>query len=369
MNDPINDVDFSAGPAAHVAALPQLTSRDIEAAARSVVTAAAEARAREFTATGIVACNGIADPRPAWIDEVTGMCWVSIADGSTAFIVTSHPTLSQDGVCRDYGNSDPSQPEETQFEWILERFTYFHERWPSFPQTMGQHTDSAKAAIQSGQMTAIKPVADAVDRWTGKSQQHFKEYFLDPFLVNTLTNQQALLDELAVAMYAYEGILKQGRVDVKAIADQTVEALDSLSVGSGTDFTAVLGVVGIAFAVVTTVATAGTTTALTLGLIGAGLSAVQHVAAHQEVAGTTTEEVVDSLAEALDGLRQAMDAEEASIAEAVTKTTGEVQGYLSAATPADIATFLPNEPNEDGVTNLTDGEVPDHDEFHLHGQG
>ena len=172
-----------------------------------------------------------------------------------------------------------------------------------------------------------------------------------------------------MAMYAYEGILKQGRVDVKAIADQTVEALDSLSVGSGTDFTAVLGVVGIAFAVVTTVATAGTTTALTLGLIGAGLSAVQHVAAHQEVAGTTTEEVVDSLAEALDELRQAMDAEEASIAEAVTKTTGEVQGYLSAATPADIATFLPNEPNEDGVTNLTDGEVPDHDEFHLHGQG
>lgn len=361
---PVNDVDYSSGPASEVAGMEQLTSRDIEDAARRVVTAAAEACAREFdpgsycaVSHEIPSTDGTAT---AYLNRATFKYWVSI--GNNEFIITEHPTMGATFTRVQYGNNDPTQPEETQFEWIIEHFKYFHERWPSYPQTMGQHCDSAKGAIQSGQMTAIKPVSDAVDRWTGRAQQQFKEYFLDPFLVNTLTNQQALLDELAIAMYTYEGILKQGRIDAKTIAEQTIDALDSLDAGSGTSFTAVLSVVGIALAVVSTVATAGTTTALTLGLIGAGLQAAQFVASNQEVEGATAEEVLESLAETLDQLRQAMDAEEASIADAVTLTTGQIQGFLQASNPPEVATILPNEPTG-GVPNLTDGEVPSEDEF------
>lgn len=370
MND-ITDTDFSSGPAGHVAGLQQVTHQDVVSAAEAVVTAAANARAREFDDGSMVAIGmhvsdaGGVDPYgtyAGYYNRAEGEFWISLGDNR--FGITSHPTMGDSCYVRTYGNNDPTVPEEKQFEWIKDSFQYFHERWPSYPQTMAMHCDTAKAAIQSGQMTAVKHVDDVVDNWQGAAQQDFREYFLDPFLVNTLTNQQALLDEMAVAMYAYEGILKQGRIDAKTIAEQAVEGLDAIDVGGGLSFTAILGVVGVAVAVVTTVATAGTTTALTLGLIGAGVQAVSVVASEQTVEGATVDEILDSLDSTLDQLRLAMDAEEKSLADALVETTGQVNGYLEADNPNESGTFLPNEPVGDDVPNVTDGTVPSPGDFH-----
>lgn len=351
------DVDFAAAPADEVERIDVIPHQEVEQAAQAVVRAAVEARGREIVEDYAVGGGHAGEDgvyRPYLMDYATGDYYIPMENGW-------YNSATGENVSRD-----PREIDAGEYEWIIDYFTYFHERWPSYPQTMAQHCQTAKAEIQSGKMTPILAVGRAVSWWGGDARDNFLENFLDPFVSQTVTNQQALLDELAVAMHAYEAVLKQGRLDAKTIADQTVGVLDSTGHGSGGDVSVLLGVVGIAVAVVGTLLTAGTTTALTLGLIGAGLQTANlavKISEDQTIAGETVDEVLRTMAEVLDELRQAMDAEEDLIAEAVEKQADQVRDWLSSSSSLAMATILPNEPSEDGVTDITGGELPDRDEF------
>jgi len=351
----IADVDagYIQGRAQAVDDIESIPHQEVEAAAREIVRAAAEARTREF-----IQDSSIYDPETG---ETALHHWPS-----DEFYVPIGGGRYQNTTTQVVLDHNPREDvDESQYEWIVEHFDYFHERWPSYPRTMAEHCETAKTAIMSGEMTPFLSVAMTVSNdWAGAARDDFLDYFLVPF-GNAVTNQQLLLTELSAAMYGYEAVLRQARLDARHLANQTVNVLDSINTYSGGDAGTVLRVIGIGLAVVSTLATAGSTAALTFGLIGAGLQAAQLGAdlAEQDISGETVDDVLNQLVQRLGDLRTAMDAEEDEIAIAVEKTSDSVQSLLDSGDPLELATVLPNEPNEDGITNVTGGEVPGEDEF------
>lgn len=352
----IQDVDdgYILGRAQAVDDIESINHQAVEEAARAVVRAAAQARTREF-----ILDNGAVDPE-------TGELLEDLMHWPTGhFYIASRGGAYQNTTTGEVLSRDPREPDESRYEWILDQFDYFHERWPTFPRVMAEHCETARTAITSGRMTGYNTVAITVGSdWAGQARDDFMDYFLAPY-GNAVTNQQLLLTELSAAMYAYEAVLRQGRLDARHLANETVNVLESINTYSGGDATTVLRVVGIGLAVTSTLVTAGSTAALTFGLIGAGLQATQLGVdlAQKDVSGETADDVVQQLVQRLSDLRTAMDAEEDEIAEAVAKTADSVEALLGSSDPLELATILPNEPNDDGITNITAGDVPGHTEF------
>lgn len=352
----IQDVDsgYIQGRAEAVDDIELINHQAIEEAAQAVVRAAARARTREFLLD-----NGAVDPESGELLEdlmhwPTGQFYIA-QRGGTYMNTTTGEVLAR----------DPREPDESRYEWVVSQFEYFHQRWPAFPRTMAEHCETARTAISSGEMTGYNSVAITVGSdWAGQARDDFMDYFLAPY-GNAVTNQQLLLTELSAAMYAYEAVLRQGRLDARHLANRTVDVLDSINTYSGGDASTVLQVIGIGLAVTSTLVTGGGTAAITFGLLGAGLSAAQLGAdlAEKDISGETADDVVQQLVQRLADLRTAMDAEEDEIADAVTTTADSVEDLLGSSDPLELATILPNEPNDDGITNITAGDVPGHDQF------
>jgi hypothetical protein len=346
MGETITDVDFSSAAMRKVDEIQLIPHQEVAQAAADVVRAAVEARRRE-----IVVDMGRYNPNSglyAYQDTATGGVYLPTDDGQYLNTITGQAVVG----------GDPTQIDPAQYQWIPEAFVYFYERWPSTARALAEHCENAKRSIQSGRMTPIVGVSETVaNNWGGTARNNFHDYFLAPFITTAVTNQQALLDELAVGMYAYEGLLRQARVVAMDIAAKTIDALDGImpdDVGLSGD--QVLGTVGVVLGIVTAVATGGSGVGVSLGLIGAGLSAVSVVAAGQ-ISGETVDEVLQSLRTTLEQRRQEMDGVEEAIAAALEETRGGVAESLG-GDPLDVGTVLPNEPEADGVPNLTAGEVP-----------
>jgi hypothetical protein len=346
MGETISDVDFSSAVMRKVDQIQTIPHQDVEQAAQDVIRAAVAARGREIVEN--ISHYNYTSRRYALDDTATGGTYMPTDDGRYIYTSTGEVMAG-----------DPRQIDPGQYQWIIEEFRYFHERWPSFPRTMAEHCEDAKKTIQSGRMTPILGVSETVaSNWSGTASDNFHDYFLAPFVMRAVTNQQALLDELAVAMYGYEALLKQARVVAMDIATQSTNALDSLMPeAAGISGEQALGMAGVVIGVVTAVATGGTAVGVSLGLIGAGLSLVGMLAASPRIGGDTVDEVLQSLRTTLDQRHQEMDDVEESIATALGKTDAEVAKHLDGS-PLDVGTVLPNEPDADGVPNLTAGELP-----------
>jgi hypothetical protein len=354
---PIDDVDagYIQGRAQAVDDIEIINHQAVEEAARAVVRAAAEARTREFIMDGAGA-----------VDAETGELLENLMHWPTGhFYIAERGGTFLNTTTGEVLSRDPREPDESRYEWVVSQFEYFHERWPSYPRVMAEHCETARSAITSGEMTGFNSVAITVGSdWAGRARDDFVDYFLAPY-GNAVTNQQLLLTELSAAMYAYEAVLRQGRLDARHLANEAVNVLESINTYSGGDALTILRVIGIGVAVTSTLVTAGTTAALTFGLLTAGLTASQLGVelARKEISGETADEVVQQLVQRLADLRTAMDAEEDEIAEAVAVTADSVEALLGSSDPLELATLLPNEPNDDGITNITGGDVPGPDEF------
>ena len=257
-----------------------------------------------------------------------------------------------------------SMVDRSQFDWITQRYLYFHERWPSSAGAMAEHLQAAKEYLRAGQMTPINTVSDVTDAWAGEAQHDFKAYFLDPMIATTVSNQQLMFDELTVAMQGYESILRQCRHDAVAIADKVIPVLESIGQKTPTDTQTFLAVLGIAVGVIATVTSGGAATGLALGLIGSGISLVSTgLSAAQDFNGDTVDSVMEQLKKATGDLKSAMDNEEQAIANGLSKTVTQMDQWLASSDPLTIATILANEPNDDGTVDISDGSVPPESQF------
>ncbi|MEV0649459.1 hypothetical protein AB0I28_29800 [Phytomonospora sp. NPDC050363] len=320
----IVDVDFTPAPADELNSVSVIPWSDVKEAADLIVQAAITAR---------------------------------VAEIHQADVLNEGPTVGDAQRYREMVN-------DADFDWIGEKFQYFYERWPAFAGGIASSLQEAKQSLLSGRMTPINNVADVTDAWAGEAQHDFKSYFLNPMLTQAVSNQQLMFDELTVAMQAYESILRQCRHDAVAIARETIKVLDSITDKTPEDVQVTLGVLGVAVGVVATVASGGTATGLTLGLIGSGISAVSTgVSAAQNINGDTVESVMSQLRTTLDDLKEAMDNEEQAIADGLAETETKLQGWLSSSDPLTVGTILANEPNDDGTTDISDGHVPPESEF------
>ena len=175
-------------------------------------------------------------------------------------------------------------------------------------------------------------------------------------MVNGITNQQVVISELGVAMYAYGAILRQGRIDALAIADKAIKVLDAISEKSANEFKVTLGVIGAGVAAVTAIRGA-TKIDIGLGLLGASLSAISTgVDAAQEGASATVEAAMNSLSVMFENLRTAMDDQERGLAAALDKSKEAVLESVRAGY-SEARVLLPVEPDND-TTDISDGDVP-----------
>jgi hypothetical protein len=369
MADGITDTHFAAGPREEVERIENVPWSDLEAAARDIVRAATEARSQEFVydslSSGYDPETG--QPRYNYQDYATGDFWIQ--QGTSEWMNTTTGEVI---------NHDPRNVDPAQYQWVVDAYVYFYERWPSFPLAMAQECEDAKAAIQEGQMSALTTAANITwTGWGGDAQRNFTQFFMDPF-ENAVGNQQTVLDELAVGMYAYAAMLKQARLAAKTTATEVINVLDSVGETNPAEAAlaiqigiAVVGVVVAVAAFAAAPVTAGTSVALGAGLILAGLdggaAVVQGVQlSGQEkppLSGGTVDEVMGKLRTALTALKHDMDTIEQNIANLVTQSSDKVNDWLTSTEPQEKASLLPNEPDDDEVTNVTGGQVPAPDEF------
>lgn len=358
MGNGIVNTAFASGPKEKADAIENVTPMEVAAAAADVVRAAVEARQEEFVQDPSSSVDPeTGEPRYNYQDYATGDMWIQTS--SNQWMNTS----TQQTI-----DHDPREVDPAQYQWVLDKFEYFYDRWASFPEAMGDHCEAAKRAIESGQMAAFGSVKDIVTNgWGGDAQVAFTDFFLEPF-ANAITNQQQMLDELAVAMYAYTALLKQAKIDAKMAADSAVKVLDGLNDRNPPDAKTIIAVVGVVVSVVATVSTAGSAAPLAFGLISAGISGAGIVAGElqrqqeKDLSGGTVDEVLDKLSTALDQLKSDMDGVEENLAGPVSEAASRVSELIGSDDPYDKATILPNEPNDD-VTDVTGGHVPDHTEF------
>jgi hypothetical protein len=354
----IKDINNSGRVAAKVAELEEVSAFEVEERAQEVVNAAVRARKKEFEeGGGYYTDPNTGESMPRLVDTATGKNYV--------YRHRTDQWETMEGQVVD----DPRNVDPAQYQWVIEKFKYFHQRWPTFAGTLAYHSDEAKAAITSGRMAPIETVGDIVATgWGGQSRDNFKEFFLDPF-GNAVTNQQQVLDELGCSMYAYEALLQEGQIDAKKTADETIKILDGLSESSPPDAETVIKVVAVVAGVVGVIASGGSGLIIGAGLVGAGTGAAELIAKdvseqekNRKLNGGTVDEVLEKMKGALDELKQDMETVEQNLAEAVGEVSTAVNGYLNNANALDVATILPNEPDND-VPDVTDGEVLGGDDF------
>ncbi|HEY8471530.1 MAG TPA: hypothetical protein VIL37_02715 [Natronosporangium sp.] len=356
----ITDTDYSAGPADRVRAMEAPSVWDVAERAAEVVNAAVRARQKEIMPGPSVGYN-----------EDTGeqmMHYDDLATG-TSYTYMGNNRWVNNNTGEDV--DDPRNIDPAQYQWIIDDFKYFHERWDSYPMAMAMECEAAKAAIQEGEMSALL-TADQIawNGWGGDAQRHFTQFFLDPFVQTAVTTQQTVLDELAVAMYAYAALLKQARIDAKLLADKAIQALDGLHESNPPEATTVIKIAAAVVGVVGAIASGGGTLVVTLGIIGAGLGGAEVIAEgitepekSRPIEGSFVHEVLDKLRELLQEMKSDMDKVEENIGKQIEEAAGQVNGWLTSSDPEEVSTILPTEPDDD-IPNVTDGEVqPGSDDF------
>lgn len=355
-SNPVSTIQDAAAygeVAARAATTPLVKISEVETAIEELITAAAEARSREFETIGPGGVHN-GEETQQLVDSATGAVWVPSGGG---YVRTD--TMEQ--------IADPREPDASAYEWLAEEFRYFHERSPNAPQTIARHTQAARNALDSGQMSQLIPVGKATSRWGGKAAETFNDYFLAPFANHTVSRQQEAIEILTVTMHAYDELLKQARIDAVAVAEKAKAILDKMGVTTGWQTgSLILNVAVVTWDVINTVKS-GPGIDAAEGLIGSAfdLAAAVNDASpqpkHPELAGATVDDVLDTVKQALTELRQLMDDEEQRLAEPVTNMTELVLGLLNSDTIDEVGAILPSEP--DNRPGLTDGDNPSMDEF------
>lgn len=334
MNNPIKDVDLSSG------ALGELENRipdyppghEVESAVEALVTAAVKAREyeRDQAAKGALATNVLP------------------------------PTYDQ----------DPEGEVESACPDLKARFLYFYERSPIYPATVRGELQAAKTAISSAQLSPMAGLDGVLAHWAGDTKDDFLKFFVNPMISFAIPNQQAALDDMIVAMTAYEGLLRAAHMDAKVLADEAAEVLNSLDDWTSEDTQQVLDMVGIGIDVASSDSGDGTgkaTLSTKLGMVGIGISAVEAVA-DTNIDADGALDVMAQVDTILTGMKTIMDGEEEAMAETMRTSLSEIQTTIAADEPLDSASILPLEPKSDGTPNLTDGKTPHgYPNFYPHG--
>lgn len=254
------------------------------------------------------------------------------------------------------------------------RFLYFYERFTAYPQTVSGYLQQAKTALSSARLSPMNNVDDAMVHWAGESKHDFMTYFVNPMIDFAVPNQQAVLDDLIVAMSAYEGLIQAAHVDAKVVADEATQVLDSLNDWTSEDTQQLLDMVGIGIDI------AGSDEGINggskkatlsgkLGLVGIGISAVETgVNASTNIDSDGALDVMREVDKILTDMKTTMDAEEEAIRDALNTSLGAIQGVLNSDESLDSATLLPLEPKGDNTPNLTEGKTPHgYPNFYPHG--
>lgn len=262
----------------------------------------------------------------------------------------------------------PRKQEWVNANWgdLPERWKFFTERSVDMPANLASSFQSAKQNIQWAHLSEINTVISATDHWAGLAKTSFQTNFLNPLVNQTISCQQLLFDELTVAANSYEAVLRGLLKDGKELGDDTIKVLDSFADCTKDDANSALATAGIAVGILTTVASGGAALPLTLGLIGGGISAAEKATSESSISQDTVEDVMNQLYKEIDEIMEDAKKEEEQIAAGLRKSVTDVKKFLSSSDPLEKATLLPHEPTGDGVSNVTDGEVPPPGEFHPH---
>ncbi|HIV56329.1 MAG TPA: hypothetical protein H9902_00090 [Candidatus Stackebrandtia faecavium] len=267
----------------------------------------------------------------------------------------------------EVGNSSARRPiPESQqdtagdYDWIDARFEPFFKRPPSAVYAMTRHLRSAKTPLHSGGMTSFNSVESAVDDWGGAAQRHFMDYFISPFPL-AVTNQQAIIEELNAGLLCYAEVLREGQVAALEIAIETTNSLDALSSGIFGDDGGIvaLSVLAAAAGVASAIPTGGF--GITLAIIGGGSGIGGTIAGlsgdeEKPISGGTVEEVLQSMQDTLDKLKDNMEEAEKAIATDWTISSDTIADKLRSVSDNSKSSILPHEPTNDGIPNLTSGD-------------
>lgn len=246
-----------------------------------------------------------------------------------------------------------------EWPWITERFGYFHERPFEEAESAANAVEASLAELRSSNMGALRSVDTSLGGWSGKARDAFTVDFANPLAQTVIAEQQRLLGELQAAMWAYDAVLRQGRLNGYNLAVETTKVLRSLTETSPNDAKVALGILAVVVSVITTFEAGGSGAAIALGLLGAGVSGASTGIDGASISGSTTADVMASLATALDDLTAEMNAAEQAIATAISATQEAVEWDLSHPESKLLPT-VPDGPERD----LTAGEVPTKREFH-----
>lgn len=265
--------------------------------------------------------------------------------------------------CERAPNRDPSDLDHmssinpadfaSEWPWIKDRFHYFAESSIPAVETAADDVEAALNELRASNMGALLDAKDSTAGWAGDAKDAFTNGFLNRLILPGIAEQQRLLGELQAALWAYDIVLRQARLNARNLAVESAKVLDSLSETSPSDAKVALGIVAVVVGTMTSFgAAAGGEIAL--GLLNTGLAgASTAIDAGTSVTGDTTDEVMATVLAALDALTEEMNAAEQFIADAVSGTQEAVEVDLRRPTPI----LMPGEP-KDTVPALTSGEIP-----------
>ena len=257
------------------------------------------------------------------------------------------------------GEHEPGPWPESAYTWIVPYFKFFCYPDPLAVQIMADDLGLVRQSIKSGQVTAVQGLTPQIEDWEGKARDSFYENFLVPF-PDAVENQTEVIDELRIALWAYESILRAARVDAKKLLDETKKVVDAYD-GDKSGKTQFAFTIIAAFAgVVKDLPRGGAT--LGLALVGntATLGKGAQTAA-TDIGGKTVADIMNSFIAAAEEIRPMMDDQEQKLAAELDKSNATVDGILNNSDPKTLMQLLPNEVGTDGarITDRAPGDAPE----------
>lgn len=250
-----------------------------------------------------------------------------------------------------HGSGPPPHVDEDGIKAKFANIPSMFQPWTSIPDPanyngMLQALSGAMLKVSCGQATQdpidhkpyaanpnldkITSVAGYVDGWDGDAALKFKHDFLDPFK-SIAENQFIALSTLKGALEAHQAMWNAARHDIDELAHKTLHALD---VAMGSDqgdlsfafsvMSAIAAVGGVALAPVT----GGASAAIVFSAVGAAASVGSAgVAGAKAVGGgASADEIVKSMKDSIDKLKQEVHDAEAKIQKALDGIEQDVAG-------------------------------------------
>lgn len=229
---------------------------------------------------------------------------------------------------------------ETAFDHIPELFTVFNNPSPIYCQTIRGQLSDARASLTGAAVEKVDEVEILVADWTGNAAVGFNESFLNPFPA-AVRNQIAVIEEMKAGVEAFEIILRQSRIDVRQVAQDTVTVLDSLYACNSENVSPVLGIISALAGAIAAPPTGGAS--LVLSLIGTGAS-IASSAASIEIGGSTVDDILQRMKDNLDQVRTGMVDNEDGLTAAFNESYATVSGVVNAGDAASQRDLVPNRP-------------------------